>query len=386
MRIAFYAPMKAPTDPHPSGERQMARLLWAALERAGYEVELASTFRSYDGGGCSQRQQRLAALGGRLAERMTGRFCGKAASLRPALWFTYHLYHKAPDGLGPTVSRALGIPYVVAEASSAPRQARGRWAAGYRAANEAIATADLVILLNRADRLCVAPLIADKSRLVDLPPFVDAAAFRLAERDRHRLALAKRLDLETDEPVLLTVAMMRHGDKLNSYRVLGRALSLIADRRWTLLVAGDGPARAEVERALAAVGDRVRWLGRVATEALPAVYASADLYVWPAVNEAYGVALLEAQAAGVPVVAGRCGGVPDVVADGDTGRLVPVGDAPAFARAVARLLDDPASRLALAGRASLRAATRHDIASASSVLAVWLERLVRNKEPDKALA
>ena len=64
-----------------------------------------------------------------------------------------------------------------------------------------------------------------------------------------------------------------------------------------------------------------------------------DLYLWPAINEAYGMAFLEAQAAGLPVVAGRTGGVPAVVADGVTGLLTPIGDAAAFAGAVARLLD-----------------------------------------------
>ncbi len=72
---------------------------------------------------------------------------------------------------------------------------------------------------------------------------------------------------------------------------------------------------------------------------LPALYAAADLYLWPAINEAYGMAFLEAQAAGLPVVAGRTGGVPAVVADGVTGVLTPIGDATSFADAVARLLD-----------------------------------------------
>ena len=60
----------------------------------------------------------------------------------------------------------------------------------------------------------------------------------------------------------------------------------------------------------------MRCVGALPAAALPEIYAAADLYVWPACNEAYGMALLEAQAAGVPVVAGAEGGVPDIVADG----------------------------------------------------------------------
>ena len=77
-------------------------------------------------------------------------------------------------------------------------------------------------------------------------------------------------------------------------------------------------------------------------DALPGLYAAADAYLWPAVNEAYGMAFLEAQAAGLPVVAGRSGGVPDVI--GETGILTPAGDRAAFAEAVAGLLDDETRR------------------------------------------
>jgi glycosyltransferase involved in cell wall biosynthesis len=298
------------------------------------------------------------------------------------MWLTYHLYHKAPDWLGPTASQALGIPYVVAEASSAPKQAHSPWAAAYKAANKAIVGAELVIILNQADRPCLAPLIDDARRLVSLPPFVDAAPFFHAaeNRDRHRRALRRRFALDGDAPVLLVVAMMRFGDKLSSYRVLGRALNRIMDRHWTLVVVGDGAARPDVEQALAALGDRVRWLGRVGEHALPAVYAAADLFVWPAVNEAYGIALLEAQAAGLAVVAGRCGGIPDIVDAGETGCLVPVGDAAACARAVARLLDDPDLVQAMGRRAASRVARRHDLAPASAALAGFLDPLVRAKD------
>ena len=84
---------------------------------------------------------------------------------------------------------------------------------------------------------------------------------------------------------------------------------------------------------------------------MPALYAAADLLVWPAINEAYGMALLEAQAAGLPVVAGNSGGVGEVVCDGRTGLVVPQGDGAAFAAAVAGLLDRPEARAAMADAA-----------------------------------
>ena len=155
--------------------------------------------------------------------------------------------------------------------------------------------------------------------------------------------------------------MMRPGDKLNSYRVLAKALAAIADRPWRLVIVGDGAARAEVEAAFAPLGRRVLYLGVLRPASLPAVYAGCDLYVWPGVREAYGMAILEAQGAELPVVAGRGIGVGDVVADGRSGILVDSDDAGGFARAVAALLDDPARRRAMGTAALLYVATRHDI-------------------------
>src|SRR5262245_36343861 len=137
MRIAFYAPLKPPDHPVPSGDRRMAQLLFEALRLAGHEPFLVSRLRSYDGSGDTVRQARLARLARRVAERRL-REWRKSPRFAPDLWFSYHIYHKAPDWLGPTVADELAIPYVAAEASVAPKQKTGSWALGYRAAERAI--------------------------------------------------------------------------------------------------------------------------------------------------------------------------------------------------------------------------------------------------------
>src|SRR5437762_107863 len=119
MRVAFYAPLKSPDHPVPSGDRRIARLFLQALRVAGHQPFVVSRLRSYDGGGDPERQRRLAAIGRRLADRMLRHWRGHPEEM-PQLWLTYHLYYKAPDWFGPAVSKALGIPYVVAEASFAP--------------------------------------------------------------------------------------------------------------------------------------------------------------------------------------------------------------------------------------------------------------------------
>ena len=371
MRVAFYAPLKAPSHGVPSGDRRMAELLLSALSAAGHEVELASEFRSYDGAGDPARQRALMAEGEAEAARLSTAYLAKPPGLRPGAWFTYHLYHKAPDWLGPIVSRKLGIPYLIAEAAYAPKQAGGPWAIGHAQAGRAIAQAQVVLSLTAVDSECVAPLLGPQARLYLLPPFLDSEPFDAAagRRDGARAALASACGLDADKRWLLAVAMMRPGDKLASYRQLGASLALLAGADWQLLVVGDGPAREETERALAALGPgRVIFTGSRPSAALPDIYAACDIYVWPAVGEAYGMALLEAQAAGLPVVAGRVRGVPEVVGDGVTGILVADGDVAGFAAAVRHLLDNASFRARLGRQARAFVASERSIAQAARLL------------------
>ncbi|WP_353858260.1 glycosyltransferase family 4 protein [Azospirillum formosense] len=402
MRIAFYAPLKSPTHPVPSGDRRMARLLMAALEGAGHAVTLACTLRSWDDGRRPGRAERLAALGARCADRLTARWRDDP----PDLWFTYHLYHKAPDWIGPAVCRRFDIPYVVAEASFAGKRATGPFAAGHRAAEAAIRQAAAVVNLAGHDAEGVLPLLRSPDRLVRLRPFLDTRPFAdaAAERTRHRAALAERYGLNPDVPWLLAVGMMRGGDKERSYEILAEALfpcealspspaergrARVGASGPHLLIAGDGPARPRIEALFRGgapaptptlprwAGEGVLILGQQGSSDLAALYAAADLMVWPAVNEAYGMALLEAQAAGLPVVAGRTGGVPDVVRDGVTGLLPPVGDAEAFGTAVRALLDDPGKRRRFGEAARRIAAAEHDLSNAVEVLDGVVRRAAR---------
>jgi hypothetical protein len=212
MRIAFYAPLKPPDHPVPSGDRHIARLLMTALRLAGHEVTIASRLRSRDGTGDAARQARLAALGARLATRYLRR-----TDPPPELWFTYHLYDRAPDHLGPPIAQALGIPYIAAEASLAPRRAGGAWAAGHASVVAALRQAAAVIGLNPADAAGVVTALPDVRRYHALPPFLDLRRFA-APADR--AAVAAAFDLDPGQPWLVALAMMRPGAKLASYQAL----------------------------------------------------------------------------------------------------------------------------------------------------------------------
>jgi glycosyltransferase involved in cell wall biosynthesis len=128
-----------------------------------------------------------------------------------------------------------------------------------------------------------------------------------------------------------------------------RALAQIPQA--TLLIAGDGEERGRLEQLAADLdlGERVRFLGPVPRAELPRLYSSADLLLATSfASETFGIGLVEAQACGLPVVASRFGGFPEVVDEGRTGLLVPPRDPQALAAAVRELLEDPARRRAMA--------------------------------------
>ena len=481
MKIAFYAPLKAPDHPVPSGDRLIAGLLVRALERAGHEVALASRLRAFDGAGDRDRQRRLARIGRAEAQRLLDGWIGSPRA--PRCWFTYHLYHKAPDWIGPRVSARLGIPYVVAEASYAPKQARGAWRHGHRAVAAALARAVRVIALNPDDvpglerlpggledpvhgprdfpdsvpglerrlgglegpvhgprgspdgvpdlerrlgglegpvhgprgspddvpgleRLLGSlensgrhprdfphgvPGLERRSgggtRLRRLAPFIDTGACApRGDRSRRRARIARLVCAGPSTPLLACVAMMRGGRKAESFGLLARALERIRRLSWHLLLVGDGPARPRVEAAFAELvaAGRVTFLGVRPPRTLHGIVGACDLFVWPALGEPIGMAMLEAQALGVPVVAGDARGVGEVVVHGAGGWLVPEGDAAAFAGAVGKALADPAALAAAGAAARTRVRAGHGLAAASRDLDRWIGEAVEEIEPAAA--
>lgn len=375
MRVAFYAPLNPPEGATPSGDRLIASMLMSALRDAGYVVRSASRLRAFDRAGDASRQSRLAGLGARLAARLARRL----ASDPPDVWLTYHLYHKAPDYVGPAVATALDIPYAVVEASVTPSAATGPWALGHLAVLDALGRADLVIGINPKDREGVLPWLDPLARYMETPVFIDGAAYRAASNERiaHRRSFLASTGARPEAALLLSVGMMRSPDKLASYRVLAEALSRITDRDWRLAIAGDGPLMAEARALFAPLTHRVTFLGRVAYDRLPALYAGADLLVWPAIKEALGMCFLEAQAAGTPVVGADRPGVAGLVRDGETGLRPAYGDAAAFAQAVASLIDDRPRLLAMRPAASRHAYVGHDVETAGPRFAALVGSLVK---------
>ncbi len=340
MRIAFYAPLKAPDHPVPSGDRAMARLLIAALRAGGHDVDVVSALRSFLASPEPGRMRDVEEMAERASERIAARF---EAAGPPDLWFTYHAYYKAPDLLGPGLTARFGRPYACAEASHAGKRAAGPWAAWHARNEAAIRAAALHICFTPRDAEGLAGPV-DPARIAMLPPFIDAGRFGDVTRPRRPAGPVE----------LLAVAMMRAGDKARSYAVLAEALAALPPSLdWRLTVVGDGPERPTVAAMFAGLrGDRILWGGERDADGVAEAMAGADLYLWPGIGEAFGMAYLEAAAAGLPALAMDCGGIGSVVEDGVTGVLTPEDDVPAFTAALARLIADAPFRegLGAAGR------------------------------------
>lgn len=368
MKLAFYAPMKSPRHPVPSGDRRMGRLLWRALEQAGFDPILASEHRSFNKTGDSVYYLNSQKAGTTEANRLVETWSASPLEA-PKGWFTYHVYHKAPDWIGPEVCRQLDIPYFIAEASHAPKRSNGPWQFGYEAAETAIRFADRVFHMTALDGACLQPLLTDPGRLVFLPPFLDKDAFfNDANASFDAPARIKAAGGQSGKLNLLSVAMMRDGDKLASYKQLSRALAHLKTRDWQLLIIGDGDQRSAIESLMSPFGDKIVYLGVVDPTDLPAFYKAVDLYVWPAHGEAYGMAFLEAAACGLPVVAGNVRGVPDVVKNGETGLLTAEGDMNAFAAAIDQLLKDSSSRVRMSEAARQFIENERDLTPAADLL------------------
>jgi phosphatidylinositol alpha-mannosyltransferase len=176
------------------------------------------------------------------------------------------------------------------------------------------------------------------------------------EVDRFSSAAEPAPDLPP-RPMLLWASRL---DPQKGFRVALAAFAILSERFEDLsfVVVGDGRDRHAIDALAPAVRRRVSMVGAVANRALHGYHAGADVYVAPATgHESFGVILVEAMAAGVPVVASDIDGYREVVRDGVDGLLVPPNDAGALVEAIGRVLADPAlaERLRQAGRERARA-------------------------------
>ncbi len=179
-----------------------------------------------------------------------------------------------------------------------------------------------------------------------IPNFVDTELFarRTDRRDRNALA-------DPDEKIIMHISNFRPVKRVDDVvRVAARVMEKVPAR---LVLVGDGPDRPMVEERARNLGisDRVLFLGK--QESVNELLACADVFMLPSESESFGLSALEAMACEVPVVGTRCGGLEELVEDGATGRLFPVGAVDAMANATIEILSEPGRQqeMGRAGRA-----------------------------------
>lgn len=336
-RIAFYAPLKPPDHPEPSGDRTYGRLFLAALEQAGYDPFLASHYISYQRRPSEELFAERRAGGLAERDRLIAWWEGDGRAERPDMWFTYHPYCKSPDWLGLDIAERFGIPYVTAEACRTRQNTDADWASGRAAVAEALQQAEVHICMTRSGSGYLETILNDKSRISYTVPFMDIETVGTADEVPAYFT--------NGYPTMLTIGMMRPGKKTDCYLALAESLKTIMDTPWNLIAVGDGRDRQLIEEAFSFVPqDRIRFTGKLDTGGMLAAMAQSDLFVWPGILEPIGLVYLEAQYAGLPVAAQDSMGVSSVVQHNRTGILTPEGDAADYGAAIKRLLSDEALR------------------------------------------
>jgi glycosyltransferase involved in cell wall biosynthesis len=210
------------------------------------------------------------------------------------------------------------------------------------------AGADRIVAVSQAVKRGLVAAGIDPGRIAVVRDGIplDQSAPDPADRERVRCLL----HLAPADRLVLNVAHLS-AEKGQSDLIAAAARIHAAAPDSRVAIVGGGKLRAKLEREAAAAGDaRILFAGFWPPERISSLLAAAAVFVLPSRQEGLGSILLEAMAAGVPIVAASAGGIPEIVRDGSTGLLVPPGDPEALAAAVLRLLADPglAARLAAA--------------------------------------
>lgn len=184
--------------------------------------------------------------------------------------------------------------------------------------------------------------------------------------NRPRAASRAELNLREGGFVIGTVSRLDEPKK--GLAVMLRALANLAGRdglpSWQWLLVGDGPARDRLRSLATELGLQGQVMFAGMRDDVASVLPMMDIFVCPSLYEGFGIAIVEAMAAGRPVVASAVGGIPEIVVHEDTGLLVPPGDAAALAGALATLLTHPRQARAMGARGRARVRERFSIETA----------------------
>ena len=239
----------------------------------------------------------------------------------------------------------------------------------------------------RSSELHALGLGVDPSRLSCIPNGVDTQRFRPGERSiaLRRELLGPAADNAADEPLVGFVGRL---SPEKGPEVFVRAALMLRDRLPTarFVIVGDGPLRESMQAMVEQyrLSDRLHFAG--VRDDMPAVYRELDLVVSTSHSEAMPLAIMEAMASGVPVVATRVGGVPDLIEQGGCGWLCEPGNFDSVASRIAALIEQPAERRRMGRRARERVVQRFDVVQQVDATARLLATLAGQRSEPTATA
>jgi glycosyltransferase involved in cell wall biosynthesis len=271
-----------------------------------------------------------------------------------------HTQLEFADGLGSVAARAARLPSVsTLHTMSEPRRWTRVWWRNRLGdlALGALATA-IVCVSDEARRHYEASRPYPKRKLVTLRNGIDLTRFEAAAGEGP--AVRRELGIPAGAPVIGSLSVLRRDKGFqHMIAVLPQVAAEVPDVVY--LVVGDGEYRAALEAAAAehGVADRVVFAG--SRTDVPRVLAACDAFVHPTYIDALPTVLAEAAAAGLPMVASRVGGVPEMCIDGRNGLLIPPGDEAELAASCLRLLREPGLAERMGGQGREVARERYDI-------------------------
>ena len=360
MRICFYTPFKPLNHPRPSGDLVTARGIIDFLVERGHQVFVPSKLR------CRWIYWKPWSWLKLNLERRQAASRLKGASVD--IWFTYHSYYKAPDLLGPAVSRDLAIPYIIFQGIySTKRRRQWRTKPGFYLNKRSLCAARHIFANKSVDLHNLKRLIPE-DRLTYVAPGIIPNDFSFDDRARSQLREKWKFG---QEPVIFSAAMFRPDVKTEGLTWVIRACKELMrqGQSFRLVIAGDGKEGKKLRQlADKLIPERALFLGKIPRQEMYRYYSAADLFVFPGIRESLGMVFLEAQACGLPVVAFNNAGVPEAVQDGKTGMLVPMYDLDAFVDAIEGLITNKQLRQQMGKAAKSYVSEFHDLNQNYAVL------------------
>ena len=355
MNISFYMPFKPLGHNNPSGDLITGMELHHFLRGQNHSVEIPSTLRSRWLYHKPWQFIRVFFEQKRVLKSLRQK--------RPDIWLSYHTYYKAPDLLGPYCCKMLNAPYTVFQGIYSTKRKRSlKTLPGFLLNKKALFAAQMVFTNKRTDEINLKRLLPEE-KITYTPPSLTPSQFNFDLVSRR--ALKDQWSVGPNRRVVMTTAMFRPGVKTEGIlKVIDSCVELKKRGHDLLLIlVGDGVNRTKLEvEGSKKLGADILFLGKIPRHELYRYYSAADVFAFPGINESLGMVYLEAQSAGLPVVACNDWGAKEAVLHSRTGLLSQFSQPEQFTNDIELLLTNRDKRIDMRNEAKIHIRQNHDSA------------------------